>query len=217
MIDLIKKYIDTGLELPEYQVKKLLNNRSLFNTYIRKRAIAVKNRGKFSKNEMDRIKYAIENNYFNDKMIQSLIESSGSIIQFIVNPSEELQLVAVKQKGGAIEHIKNPSEQVQLAAVNKSGNEIEYIINKGIVPSEQVQLAAVNQNAHYVEYIIKKGIEPSEEVQLAAVKQNPYVIHHIQNPSEQVQLAAVKQYPYAIQGIKNPYPSVINYVNSLKK
>ena len=37
--ELLKQYVDTGLKLPEYQVKSLTDN--LRNTYIRKRLIAV--------------------------------------------------------------------------------------------------------------------------------------------------------------------------------
>jgi len=41
--DLIRQYVDTGLELPEYQISKLSNN--LKNTYIRKRLIAIEQTG----------------------------------------------------------------------------------------------------------------------------------------------------------------------------
>ena len=59
----------------------------------------------------------------------------------IDNPSEKVQLAAVKEDGYAIEFISNPSEQ--LAAVNEEGYNIKYIVDKGIVPSEEVQLVAV--------------------------------------------------------------------------
>ena len=82
------------------------------------------------------------------------------------NPSEKVQLAAVKEDGCAIQYIKNPSEEVQLAAVNKHGYAIQYIEN----PSEAVQLAAVNQDGWAIQYIEN----PSEEVQLAAVKKRWY-------------------------------------------
>jgi hypothetical protein len=40
-------------------------------------------------------------------------------IVYIKNPSEQVQMAAVKQDGQAIEHIKNPSPQVQMAAKAK--------------------------------------------------------------------------------------------------
>ena len=49
-----------------------------------------------------------------DDFVQKLkLQRDGSAIQNITNPSEELQLIAVKQHGSA------PSEEVQLAAVNE--------------------------------------------------------------------------------------------------
>ena len=41
-------------------------------------------------------------------------------IDYIDNPSEEVQLAAVNQNGYAIYYIKNPSEAVKLAAKNKT-------------------------------------------------------------------------------------------------
>jgi hypothetical protein len=55
-------------------------------------------------------------------------------------------LALVKIEPEYIEDIKNPSEQVQLVAVKQNDDLFEFIINKGIEPSEQVQLAAVKQN-----------------------------------------------------------------------
>jgi hypothetical protein len=116
------------------------------------------------------------------------------------NPSEELQLAAVKKEPSDIKYIKNPSEAVQIAAVKQYSRAIEYIKN----PSEAVQLAAVKQNGGAIEYIKN----PSEAVQLAAVKKNGWAIGYIKNPSEAVQLAAVKQYGGAIQFIKRPSEAV---------
>ena len=57
------------------------------------------------------------------------VYNNGELIQFIDNPSEEVQLAAVKMFGSSIKHIQNPSERVQLAAVKKFGNSIQYIQN----------------------------------------------------------------------------------------
>jgi hypothetical protein len=81
-----------------------------------------------------------------------------------------------------IRFIQNPSEKVQLAAVKKYGFVIRFIQN----PPEKVQLAAVQQDGHSISDIIDKGINPSEKVQLAAVKNNVMAIKYIQNPSERV-------------------------------
>jgi hypothetical protein len=78
----------------------------------------------------------------------------GDLIQFIDNPSEEVQLTAVKDDPFSIKYIENPTEKVQLAAVKKNPYSIRFIQNS------------------------------SETVQLAAVKQYPNSIRFIQNPSE---------------------------------
>ena len=109
-------------------------------------------------------------------------------------------LEAVKQNGNAIEYIKNPSKEVQLEAVRENGYAIQWIEN----PSEEVQLAAVNQNWNAIRYIEN----PSEATQLKAVRKNSWAIQYIDNPSEKVQLEAVREDGYSIRYIENPTPKV---------
>ena len=146
-----------------------------------------------------------------EEQIKAVCET-GTAIQYIKNPSEEVQqlhtkmpteaeqLAAVKKDGYAIKYIKNPSEQVQLAAVSQEAYAIDYIKN----PSEQVQFVAVKQEPFAIKYIKN----PTKQVQLVAVKKDGYAIQYIKNPSEEVQLAAVKQDGTAIRYIKNPSEQV---------
>jgi hypothetical protein len=85
--------------------------------------------------------------------------------------NEAEQLDDVSYDGCAIEHIKNPSEVVQLAAVKQTGLAMYHIIKKGIVPSEAVQLAAVNQSLWALSFIKS----PSQVVIKAALT-NPLFI-----------------------------------------
>ena len=97
--------------------------------------------------------------YTLDKQVYNV----GKLIQFIPNPSEEVQLVAVKENLFSIKYMENPTEEVQLMAVIKNPYSIQYIQN------------------------------PSEKVQLVAVEQNPRLIRSIENPTEKVkQLARSK-------------------------
>ena len=121
------------------------------------------------------------------------VKLNGNTIQYINNPSEEIQLIAVRQDGWAIQYINNPSEELQLIAVKQNGWVIQYINN----PSEELQLEAAKQNGLVIQYIDN----PSEEVQIAAVKQNGNAIQYIDNPSEEVQLVAVRQDEYVIRYI----------------
>ena len=123
------------------------------------------------------------------------VHKFGYNVQFIKNPTEKVKLAAVKQNGSSIQYIKNPSEKIQLEAVKQYPNAIQYIKN----PTEEIQLEAVKQNGLAIQYIS----DPSEEVQLEAVKQNGYAIEYISDPSEEVQLEAVKQrYTYVVENIK---------------
>jgi hypothetical protein len=83
--------------------------------------------------------------------------------EFINSLTEEEQIQLIN----AIEYsvlgdIENPTEAVQLAAVKLEGDDIFDIIN----PSEAVQLAAVEGNC----YSILGIINPTEKVQLTAVR-----------------------------------------------
>ena len=60
--------------------------------------------------------------------------------------SEYEQIAYVRNRLGNIAEINNPSERVQLAAVRQHGTNLWYIIQNGINPSERVQLAAVKDN-----------------------------------------------------------------------
>ena len=71
-----------------------------------------------------------------------------------------------------MQYIKNPSEAVQLEAVKNNGDAIEFIIKKGINPSEAVQLEAVKKNGTFIKYIIEAGIDPSEKVKALAGKES---------------------------------------------
>jgi hypothetical protein len=112
------------------------------------------------------------------------VKMNDTAIQYIKNPSPEVQLAAVTQNGIAIQYIKNPTPEVQLATVTQNGIAIQYIKN----PTPEVQLAAVTQNGWAIQFIK----EPTPELQLAAVTQDGWVIEYINNPTPEVQLAAKK-------------------------
>ena len=53
--------------------------------------------------------------------LEKQLYNNGELIQFIDNPSEKVQLVAVAEDGYSIQYIQNPSEKIQLAAVEQDG------------------------------------------------------------------------------------------------
>jgi Fe2+ or Zn2+ uptake regulation protein len=145
--------------------------------------------------------YAIQ--YINNptEEVQKIaVQHYGNAIQYINNPTEEVQRLAVQQNGYAIYYIENPTEEVQRLAVQQNGTAIEYIKN----PSEEIQKIAVQQNGREIRYIKN----PSEEIQKIAVQQNGREIRYIKNPSEKVRRLAVKENGSAIRYIKDPSETV---------
>ena len=66
--------------------------------------------------------------------LEKQVYNVGELIQFIDNPSEEVQLAAVKENGLSIKYIQNPTEKVQLIVVKEIPYLIRYIKN----PTEKV-------------------------------------------------------------------------------
>ncbi len=184
MIDLLKQYVDSGNVLNSYQFDKL--PRSLKITYIRRCLI---NNIHFSKSTIEYIIKNLDNNTFNDELMKKIVENEPEWLMFIKDPSEDVQLAAVRKSAYNIIYIKNPTENVQLEVVRRDGEKIKWIMDNGITTSKDVQLAAVSYHGS--------------------------CIRHIENPSEPIQLAAVKNFADSITYIKNPYPSVIKLYKEL--
>jgi archaellum component FlaD/FlaE len=100
--------------------------------------------------------YSLTDNTYNDTLDKNIISltdkqeqevyDNPESIKNIDNPSEKLQLIAIKQNVNAIKHIDNPTEKVQLAAIKQNGNAIKHIDN----PTEKVQLEAIKRNVYAI-------------------------------------------------------------------
>lgn len=99
--------------------------------------------------------------------------------------------------------IDNPSERLQMAAVRQSSSALMFIDN----PTTQVQSMAVLGNPIYIKFIKK----PSEMVQNMIISLDARNISFIENPSPQLQLSAVKKNPETIKLIENPSVETIFY------
>ena len=108
--------------------------------------------------KLEELKIKKQNEIVNDLLnnLLNIIKFNPLSIQNVKNPSEELQLEAVKQCGYAIQYIENPTEKVKLEAVKKDASVIGLIEN------------------------------PSKELQLEAIKQDIYAIRYIKNPDEAI-------------------------------
>jgi len=167
------------------------------------------------------IKYMVR--YFTNLPYQQkkeIIEKNPDKIQYIIDPSEQIQLVSIKKDPTAIKYIQNPTEKVQLLVIKKDFNLYKYIHN----PTEKVLLLVVEKDPKFLKY----NSDLTEKVQLKAVKQDIFNIQYIQDPTEKVQLLVIKKDPTAIKYIQNPTekvkiaavqkdPSLIKYIKNPTK
>ncbi len=83
------------------------------------------------------------------KVIEEAVRTKGWAIQFIENPSEELQIIAVSRDYDAIKYIEDPSEKVQLKAIQTYYAAIKFI-NK---PTLKAKIEAVKSNGEAINYM----------------------------------------------------------------
>jgi hypothetical protein len=230
---LLRKYLNTGIPIPEYQFNKL--NTNLRTTYIRKRIIAI---------ESGHESQSFEEPYISkDTWIKSL-EKKPWNIEYIKNPTDEVQDYILKNHKAYIFYIKNPndkikplldSEEYQMRSLQYGPWDIQLIKNptdevqdyilknhkeyifqinnpndkiKSLLDLEEYQMYAVEKIPRNIKYIKN----PTPKVQMYVVVNIPRNIELIKNPTPQVQMAAVKELPFNIQYIENPTPQVQMYV-----
>lgn len=129
------------------------------------------------------------------KLIQ-IIKSNPSIIATIDDPTEEMKLLAVKKSGLVLEYIKNPTIEIQEAAIDNNARAIKYIGS----PTEDMMIKAVNKGWSILEYIKN----PTDQVIELAIDKSGWAIQYVKNPSEELQLLAVRKNYDSIKYIKEP-------------
>jgi hypothetical protein len=207
---LLRKYLNTGIPIPEYQFNKL--NPNLRTTYIRKRSIAI---------ESGHESQSFEEPYISkDTWIKSLEKNPSNILD-IQNPTDEVQDYILKNHKAYIFYIKNPndkikplldSEEYQMRSLQYSPLYIQYIKN----PTDEVQDYILKNHKAYIFFIKNpnnkiKPLVDSEEYQMRSLKYSSFNIRHIQNPTDEVQDYILKNHPRLIKGIQNPNEKIKQY------
>jgi len=85
----------------------------------------------------------------NEKHCLYQIGKYAHYIDFISNPSEAVQMAAVRKESYAIQFIKYPTEAVQLYCVRDSGALIRHIKE----PTGEAVIEAVKQHKQFIRYI----------------------------------------------------------------
>jgi hypothetical protein len=194
-----KLYIGFGVPISEEQFEYVKNNSELLKYYniVLKRRLEKSDEGVNVRFKVNEVLYVYENQLGSDKFYVRYVMV---LLKNNIQPSENIQIEAVKQNTDTIQYIKNPSEEVQLEAVSKDGETIQFIEN----PSKKIQLAAVKQSSYAIEYIEN----PNEKTQLEVIKKNSARIKNINYPTEKAQILAVKKNSNLIEYIKNPSEKV---------
>lgn len=147
---------------------------------------------------------------------KKLIAELPWAMEFIKNPPEELQLIAVKKQGSTLQYFKDTSDKVKLEAIKTNGWSIQYVTK----PSDEMKELSIKRKPRAIKYIKN----PSEKLQLLAVVQDGKAIAYIKNPTAKVQFISLKQSVLnaeyienidenVLERIINIDPSVVSFVN----
>jgi hypothetical protein len=129
------------------------------------------------------------------------IDKCPRLIKYSENPSEDLQLAAVKSNHNdfynVLKYIKNPTYKTKLLSVKKKGSSIKYI--KEDEQTDELKLLAVKQYGANIEYIKN----PTEEMKFEAIKSCKYAINYIKDPTEEMKLLSIENDPFSVSCIEN--------------
>ena len=140
-------------------------------------------------------------------LVYQVMQNPSKVAE-LENPTEPIQLAAVRKNGIMVRYFKNPSEEVQKSAVAQTGHALEYLKN----PSEEVKAHAIEHHPYAIKYVK----HPSEELQFLAIEKDIGMMEYIANPTEDVQMVAVQKHLPVIRYIRNPTPKVKRYVEKIR-
>ena len=125
------------------------------------------------------------------------IEQAGWAIQYVKEPSEALQLLAVRKNYDAIKYIKEPYESVQEEAVRKSYDALKYIAS----PSPIVERIAIKNNEAAIHFV--KELDQNKILEF--LKVNILVIKHVGSKLTQDELEDVLKQVLADENVEEKY------------
>lgn len=123
------------------------------------------------------------------------IERNGNVLQFVVNPTYEQQLAAVKSDGMALQFIEEPSFELIWTALQKNGAAIQFVKNQKV---EYCDLA-VHRTPSCLQWIR----DQTEKQILISVKAAGLNIRFAQFQNETIAWAAIQQDATSLRAIEN--------------
>lgn len=131
-----------------------------------------------------------------------------SWIQYVSDPSPELQCMVVSHQSTYIKYIQNPHASAQEVAISmclKDPRRACEVLDMIQDQCEAVQLMVVRTGYTYA---IRHCRRPTEQVYIVAVQKNPVALAFIRDPPESVQRAAITVNPWAIAYIRRPTEAI---------
>ncbi len=117
----------------------------------------------------------------------------------ILNNNIMLQKTLTTAYIETINFIDNPTEELQKFLVNKDGMHLKYLSKNQTKPSDKIKKMAVKQNGMAIEFINN----PSEEIQKIAVTQHPEAINEIDDPTLEVINQSTKIYAQYLKNMED--------------
>jgi hypothetical protein len=169
---------------------------------------------KSSKIASNPLAYGFENYYWVDRALKD----PQVITDNLYNPNNNFDfilLLIIKEKQDLIQYMKNPSERIQLAAIRQDIKyNLEHKVKKEscirfFVPSDRVLLYAVKRDPDCIKYVIGRRKIPTK-ILLAAMSVDANVIKYIKKPNVKIQNFLVTKHWENIKFLKDPDPGIIN-------
>jgi len=143
--------------------------------------------------------YIKDDEDFLDKMQLYCVRKNGLLLKYLINPSYEMCLDAIKDNIEALEYIPNNllTDNLLKYALSLNGLALKCVKQQ----TEIMCINAVNNNAMAIKYVDNEFL--TEELCITAIKSNYKAFGEIINPSFELCLMAVKINPKTINYIKD--------------
>ena len=170
--NILKSYIDIGIQLPDHQLNLISSNKNMLKTYIRKRVVAVKKTNKLlSDKELELLKKFDKKSYddymnylsnlkeldLNDNQLTSIPESIGNLTKLERLYLQNNQLTSLE----GIENLTN------LKVLKLSNNELTSL--EGIKNLTNLEVLKLSNN----KLTSLKGIENLTNLEVLGLQNNP--------------------------------------------
>ena len=132
------------------------------------------------------VEVGIVNHFMTNKRYDNYKIEDGMIFN-LDNLSEEKLASIIMLNPSAVLKLSNPSDNLQVMAVKRKPD-IIFMLNK---PSIKVWRAAISENPSYIKYLDNQ----IQELQLLAISVSPNTIEFIKKPTKVVQRYVIKHYP----------------------